>query len=343
MSEKTEQPTPKRLRQARERGDAPVSSVFTQAVSLLAALSVLPLAVGVISNQFRQHMLQILAHPERFMDFDRVALARAVLLGVIPLLGAAAATSLFVGLVQTGGWLNMSVLSHGLARLNPIAQLRSLFSLERSIALLRAVCLMAVALGLVALIARRDLGLLLAQAGNLPGSAELGLALSRRLLWSAALLSLSFGVLDVWLQHRAFLRRNRMSREEVRREHREAEGDPEQRAARRRAHMELLNRATLEAVRTASVVVTNPTHLAVALRYHEGTDAAPVVVCQGDAELARRIVEVARQYNVPVVRDIPLARALFELEHDSEIPEELYEATAEILRAITEAERDGQP
>jgi len=338
MSEKTEEPTPKRLRQARERGDAPISSVLTQAFGLLTALSVLPLAVEVTFAQFRQQVQQVLGHPERFTEFDRMGMARAVLVGVVPLLGTAALTSLFVGLVQNGGWLNTAWLSQGLSRLNPAAQLKSLFSLERGIALARALCVMALTFGLVTLMGRRELGRLLAQAGDLPASAALGLLLSRRLLWSAALLSLTFGVLDLWLQHRSFYRRNRMTRDEVRREHREAEGDPELRAARRRAHMELLNRATLEAVRTATVIVTNPTHLAVALRYREGSDPAPVVVCQGDAELARKIVEVARQHNVPVVRDIPLARALFELENDTEIPEELYEATAEILRAISEAE-----
>ncbi len=125
-----------------------------------------------------------------------------------------------------------------------------------------------------------------------------------------------------------------MSKAEVKREHKESEGDPQQKAARERAHHELLASATIANVRKASVVVVNPTHLACALRYdEEDGDEAPVLVASGQGELAAKIVEAARQYGIPVLQDIPLARALIELEVGAAIPEALYEAVAEILRA----------
>ena len=126
-----------------------------------------------------------------------------------------------------------------------------------------------------------------------------------------------------------------MSKDEVRREHKEAEGDPQHKAARERAYHELLAQATVANVRTASVVVVNPTHLACALRYDEKEgDEAPVVVASGEGELAARIVREAEAYGVPVVRDVPLARALVELQVGEVIPEALYEAVAEVLREI---------
>jgi FlhB-like protein len=130
-----------------------------------------------------------------------------------------------------------------------------------------------------------------------------------------------------------------MTRDELRRESRENEGDPELRAARHRAHQEVLNSAAIHAVKSASVVIVNPTHLAVALRYQEHEDAAPCVLAQGQGDLARRIVEAAHAYGVPVVRDVPIARALSELEVGDEIPEALYEAVAEILKEVWSAEQ----
>jgi type III secretion protein U len=110
-------------------------------------------------------------------------------------------------------------------------------------------------------------------------------------------------------------------------------------AARHRAHKEMLASAAIHAVREATVVIVNPTHLAVALRYQEQEDAAPCVLAQGQGDLARRIIEAAHAYGVPVVRDIPIARALSELELGDEIPEALYEAVAEILKEVWSAEQ----
>jgi flagellar biosynthesis protein FlhB len=146
---------------------------------------------------------------------------------------------------------------------------------------------------------------------------------------------LLLGALDVVVTRRAWLRRLRMSKEEIARELKDSEGDSHLRAARERAHRELLAQATLASVRDASVVVINPTHLACALRYDETCgDRAPVVVATGQGDLAAGIVGAARAFGVPVVEDMPLARALFELSEGEPVPESLYEAVAEILREV---------
>jgi flagellar biosynthesis protein FlhB len=123
-----------------------------------------------------------------------------------------------------------------------------------------------------------------------------------------------------------------MTKAEVKREHRESEGDPQLKAARERAHHEMLAAATIANVQRATVVIVNPVHIACALRYEETEDDAPVVVASGHGDLAAQIVTAARAYGVPVLQDIPLARALVELEVGTAIPEALYEAVAEILR-----------
>lgn len=128
-----------------------------------------------------------------------------------------------------------------------------------------------------------------------------------------------------------------MTTEEVKREHREAEGEPQAKRERQRVHREIVEHGILEEVRRADVLVVNPTHVAVALRYEEeegeGEDAAPEILAKGQDHLAKRMIEAAREAGVPVMRDVPLARSLFELEVGVEIPETLYEAAAAVLSA----------
>jgi len=151
-------------------------------------------------------------------------------------------------------------------------------------------------------------------------------------------LGLLLGLLDVLVTRGAWKRRLRMTPDEVKRERRDAEGDPETKAARARAHQEMLAQAAIANVRNATVVVVNPTHLACALRYDgPGGDVAPVVVASGEGDFAEQIVRAARDYSVPVLQNVPLARALVELRVGDTIPEALYEAVAEILGELARA------
>lgn len=126
-----------------------------------------------------------------------------------------------------------------------------------------------------------------------------------------------------------------MTKQEVKQESRETEGDGSQKGERRRLHAELLEDAMLHRVRTADVVIVNPDHLAVALRYDpDEEDDAPLVIAAGRNLLAARIVAEARRHGVPVLREVELARSLVGVELGSQIPEELYEAVAEILKVV---------
>ena len=134
-----------------------------------------------------------------------------------------------------------------------------------------------------------------------------------------------------------------MTKHEVREEYKETEGNPLHKSLRRQMHREILLQSIMEAVRRANVVVVNPTHLAVALRYERGAMNAPVVVAKGAELAAARIRELAKESHVPVTRDVSLARALYELEVDEEVPEELYEAVAVVLRWVYQlAEERGE-
>jgi flagellar biosynthesis protein FlhB len=251
-----------------------------------------------------------------------------------PLLLAGSAAALCVGLLQTGGVITLGKLAPDFSRVNPASGLRNLVSYERLLSVLRAMIL-ALLVGWLVVTSVLEHGRELANStGNTAGASVFAAVLVRRLLWLAALAGLVLAVLDVAVTRRGWLKRLRMTKDEVRREAREAEGDPEIKAQRRRAHQEMISAAALNAVRDATVLIINPTHIAIALRYLEDQDQAPQVLAQGRGDLALKMIDAARAYGVPVVRDVPVAHALEALQVGDEIPEALYEAIAEILREI---------
>jgi flagellar biosynthesis protein FlhB len=266
-----------------------------------------------------------------------------VLALVLPALSAAGLAAAAAHVAQSGGIFALARLAPKLEKLNPIAGLRGLVSGPRLFGVVRALA-GGSAVAWLAWTGVRSRVIDLARLGARPHDplleSRLGVVVADvagALAWRAALVGLALGAVDLLVTRRAWRKRLRMSKEEVKREYKETEGDPEIKAARERAHREHLAQASIANVRAASVVIVNPTHLASALRYDEKEgDEAPVVVASGEGDIAARIVEAARAYGVPVVRDVPLARAIAELGIGEVIPEALYEAVAEILREIAE-------
>lgn len=334
---KTEEPSPRRLRKARDEGDSPISQALGQGAGLLVALFLVPLALGSTARRAAELYRAALAgsSPESapaLLAIDVVALSA-------PLLAAVAFVAVAVGIVQTEGTVTGSRLAPDLARLNPVEGLKNLFRGERLLSVLRAL----IAGGVVAwygwTLLTSHATDFAESSGNAQAAVPLIDVLGHKLGWVAAAVGLVLGFVDLVIVRQAWRKRHRMTKDEVRREYREAEGDPELKAKRKRAHQEALAGSIVNAVKEATVVIVNPTHLACALRYLEEEDGAPKLVAQGQGELARRIVEAAHAYGIPCVQDVPVARALAELEIGDEIPEALYEAVAEILREVFEREQ----
>jgi flagellar biosynthesis protein FlhB len=346
VSDKTEQATPRRQRKAREEGDSGASPYAAQALAFVAAVALAPAAIRSLaehaSDDLRTALARAASHEAALaLRVDATAVALTVVALAAPLLlavGIAAGAALAV---QTGGVVASRRLTPRLERLNPIEGIKALFSATRLFAIARSLLAAAV----VALLAWQALKGAIIDVARLAGRAQwtgiVAADVASSLAWRAALVGLALGAVDLLVTRQSWLRRLRMTKDEVRREHRDSEGDPQLKAARERAYHELLAQAAVANVRQASVVVVNPTHIACALRYdEEHGDEAPVVVASGEGDLAARIVKAAHDYGVPVVRDVPLARALVELSIGDAIPEALYEAVAEILRELMEEEGD---
>jgi len=268
---------------------------------------------------------------------EPLAAARAALLvageTAAPTCVAAFAATAIAGAIQAGGVLSLDAVLPRLDRLAPWAGLRRLLSPAQGVRVAAAVVKTALTLAL----AWRSLASAagsVAQAPRLHPRALLALV-GRPLLDLAlqlAALGLVFGLLDLFLVRRRFRRSLMMTREEVERELREDEGDPQRREELHRLHRAL---ASAGPVFRAAVVVVNPTRVAVALGHRRDADEAPVVLAKGLGDAASRIRALARRAGVPVVRDVALARALFRLaEVGEEIPEELYQAAAVLLARV---------
>jgi len=334
--DRSEAATPRRLERAREAGQTALSQEAAPFAVLAIGALLLSMAAPVAARVLLARLSSLLMAPPSTPPAMALhaALSAAFLLAIPFLLVCAAAGTIAV-LAQTGGMVNLNALVPDLARLDPRRGLRQIGS---STALLNGgkALLKLAAAGTVAWIVLSDAVPML-PAAMFWDPATLLDRVAREVLRVTLALAGAQGALagfDIVRARIAFAGDVRMSRQEVKDEHKETEGDPQIKARIRRLRMQRAKRRMLKAVPKAAVVVTNPTHYAVALAYQRGGTAAPRVVAKGVDSLALRIREVAREHNVPVVANPQLARTLHALELDREIPQELYQAVAEVIAYV---------
>lgn len=336
MSEKTEQATEKKLREARKRGQVPKSRELSSAVVLLTLTVALvsaaaPLQAG-FGTLFDLSLASMHQGPDATLRALRASLALASSL-VLPVLLAGMFSGVALTFLQVGPLLTFEPIAPDFTRLDPVKGLRQVFSLKRLVELLKSLALLAIVVGVAWYTMRAALRGMLALV-LAPGHAvlhSLGLV-GEQLFMRVGLALLGVGVLDLLYQRWQFQRDQRMSKDEVKREYKSAEGDGQLKHERKRVHQEIVEHQTLEQVRGADALIVNPTHLAVAIHYDQDGEGAPEVLTKGADHLAQKMIAAAREAGVPVLRDVPLARSLYELSIGEEIPEALYDAVAAILQ-----------
>lgn len=337
-AERTEAPTPRRIREARRRGEVSKSQeVVSIGVLLMAVLALRLTGPALWANMsgLLRDGLMTNVHGDLTVDaagqLGRDALRRtALLLG--PLLGVAVASAVALNVGQTGLLLSTERLKPRLDHLNPLQGVRRILSPDGLVQLAKALLKMGVVAFVVTYTIRGQLHQIAALATvGVAEATVLTFRLAFDIALRAALVLFVLSVADYAWQRRKHMKQLRMTRQELKQELKESEGDPHVRAAQRRRRESLLNRM-IAAVPTADVVVTNPVHVAVALKYDAATMHAPVVVAKGERLVAQRIKQVARDAGVPVLEEPPLARALFSSTNVGQpIPVNLYHAVAEVL------------
>jgi flagellar biosynthetic protein FlhB len=342
QQDRTEQPTPKRLEEARRHGDIPRSrDLSTAAVSMAGAVSIL-LAGGVASGRFYDMMrTSFVIAPRQALDEGYMLQALGehsfhALLACAPIFGAIVLAAVLAPLML-GGW-SFSVESFlpNFSRLSPEAGFKRMFSSQAAVELMKSLAKFAVVALVAVLVLRYDTKQLLSLGTEPPMRAAMhaGKLCAQAFLALAASL-LVIAAIDAPYQLWQYGRRMRMSRQEIRREMKESEGAPEIKNRIRQAQQEMARRRMMQEVPKADVVVTNPTHYAVALRYDENRMRAPIVVAKGAGEIAARIREIAAEHKVALFEAPPLARVLYRsVDIGAEIPSALYVAVAQVLTYI---------
>jgi flagellar biosynthetic protein FlhB len=340
-NQKTEQPSQRKLQHARSRGQVAQSREINSWI-MLATGSALILLLGPSLTRNLQHSLARLLDPTSLLAADGVRWeALRPLLGDIAgafILPAAAvvAAALAGSLIQNGLVLAFDKIGFDFAHLSPIKGFTRLFSLRSAGEFFKSLVKVA---GITATI----LWMLTPEIDRLPLlpaltamalPAELHHLLQRLALCVLVALA-ALAIFDYGYQRMMFMQGMRMSRPEVKEEHKQAEGDPVIKARLRQVRMERARRRMMAAVPGASVVITNPTHYAVALKYAVGDKGAPKLVAKGADLVAQRMREIARENDVPLVENPALARSLYGcVELDQEIPPEHYRAVAEIINYV---------
>lgn len=341
-SEKTEQPTPKRLEKARAKGQVPQSEELASVAILLVLVAVITMISPNLMHWAQMELREGLsAQSSVFSDAGTfIAFAYRKTLGLLmimsPILAALAATSVAASIAVGGLNFAPGALEFKFNQLNPIAGFGKLVNGRSLVRLLMSI----LKLILVSLIAWKYLW------DKLPVLASL------RWAWSGQMLSvigevilglmtrmgvalLVVAIADTFYQKWKYRQDLKMTRQEVKQEHKDLEGSPEIKGRIRKIQFETAAKRMLKEVPKATVVLVNPTHVAVALRYESKTMTAPVMVAKGADHMAEKIREIARAYGVPIVSRPELARTIFATVDPGEpIPENLYVAVAEVLALI---------
>jgi len=343
--EKTEDATHRRLDEAREKGQVAFSAeVMTGATLAGAGFTLLLLgsalansAGGLVLNSFVQ--VGELARSELgVLEFQQIfsGAAKHIMPAFVGMVLPVVFVAILVGYSQIGIRIAPKAIAFDLAKLNPIQGMQRLFSVKAVMRLVTSILKITVIMSTMGFFAWRGLQTVTPLAGaDLGPSMVMVGKLASKAAIAGVIAILALSVFDIWFQRAQFARDMRMSKQEVKDEQKSSDGDPLVRSRIRQLQREVASRRMMQDVPKATVVVTNPTHFAVALSYENGNPQAPRVVAKGVDEVAARIRQVAREAGVLVYEDPPLARALHrEVEIGDEIPEDLFQAVAGVLAYV---------
>lgn len=340
--EKTEQPSPKRLREAREKGQVARSKDFNTTIALLCTA----LGFLIFGKQLSHQLTLMMKHSFEFdtevimtpvVSLERLFfLTKMAFWALVPLLIMMFLVSLAAPLIM-GGWVfSAQVLQPKLSRLNVLQGLKRMVSLKNFVEMIKSFFKFVLVAGVAILVLKSQIPLLLALA-HAPIETAISsgalIVVKCFVLVSASLLLIA--MVDVPFQLYVHNKTMKMTKQELRDEYKETEGKPEVKSAIRRAQQEIARRRMMAEVPKANVILTNPTHYAIAIIYKEKGNRAPIVVAKGKGLIAFQINKVAKEHEIPIISVPPLARALyFSTKLNAEIPRGLYVAVAQVLAYV---------
>lgn len=349
MGEKTEKATPKKLKDAKKKGQVAKSQDLPAAFTFIASVAIVLGLSNILYHQLADFLVGT------FRSVTSPDLGHAILnlfykanevifFASIPTLGLVTMIGVIVTFVSVGPVFAPEVFKFDIKKFNPVDNLKAKFKLKTLVELLKSLLKIGIASYLIYTVMLKSIPVLI-QTVSLPISGALIIFHSFliEVLIKVGLFFIIIAIADYIYQKHTFAKEMMMEKFEIKQEYKNSEGDPHIKGKRRQIAQEIAyQEGPTGGVRKAQAVVTNPTHLAVAIGYEKDIDAAPYILAMGKDLLADRIIKAAEQYNIPVLRNISLAHKLWdEGEIYEYVPEETYEALSEILRWVASLEEEG--
>lgn len=340
MNEKTEKPTPTKLRKAREEGQVAHSKDLTQTILMAALMGYMLVDAPAMATRLGE-MLIMPAHLMT-MEFEAAfnvllkEMARAFVALLLPFILIVIVMGLVVEMCQTGMLFAFKSLKPSGKKLNVVQNVKNMLGMKGLMEFLKSNIKIAVLSAVVYWVLSSEMPNLL----TLPHAGVNGVGVALVILLKSLFIQLTFAyaviaVADFAWQRHHYMKQQMMSIDEVRREYKEQEGDPHIKQERKHLHQQMLWDGAVTGARSSSVLITNPVHLAMAIRYRPGQDPLPVLLAKGEGVLARLMVKAAREAGVPILENVPLAWDLMRRGTVAQyIPQDLIVPVAEVLRVI---------
>lgn len=345
--ERTEKATPKRKRDMRKKGQVARSAELPQAVVLVIVISLLPSTIGHLTTVFTEDWHNALSEAAGPTPMKASVIFGQSLLhaagALAPVIFALTFASVGAQLIMAGPRPNMNQLKPKFERISPKQGIKRMLSKQVIWELIKTVGKVAILSALVYGVWQAGVADLLRTPRTLDATVGATAKVVKTMLWRIVALSIVIGLADAVVNKRRHLKVSRMTKQEVKDEYKQSEGSPQAKSAIRSRAQKLSRSRMIAAVAKADVILTNPTHFAVALQYEKGSPA-PIVVAKGADLVAKKIREEAAKHNVPVIENKPLARALFKaVEVGDVIPANFYRAVAEVLALVFKTKRNRAP
>jgi type III secretion protein U len=350
MGEKTEKATPKKLKDARKKGQVAKSQDFPSVFTFVTSVSLLlGLSATIYGNltSFITLAFTSVARPDLDV-FLGVLYGRAlytILITSLPIMVLTAMVGVLISFLMVGPGLSMEAFKPDIKKFNPISNLKGKFKMKTLVELIKSMLKISIAGYVIYGIMYSSLPVLTTAVSNPPGdSIWILYYFLIEVITKISLIFIVIAVADLLYQKQQFAKEMKMEKFEIKQEHKNSEGDPQVKGKRKEIAREIAySSGPAQTVKMAKAIVTNPTHLAIAIGYDQDEDPAPYILEMGEGQFANLLVKIAEQYDIPVMRNIPLAHALYEEGQVwAYVPEDTYEALAEIMRWLLSLEEDNE-
>ncbi len=350
MAEKSEKATPKKLRDARKKGQVAKSQDFPAAFTFVVSLALTLIFSKKIYDTLTTYMTVLFLGVNKELNLENMAgnyISQAVEIictTSVPIMGMTALTGVFVYFLIIGPLFSTQAMKPDIKRLNPIDNLKNIFKIKTFVELIKSIAKITGALILIYSVMTSSMDEIMSTvATNALGTALVFSDFLFKVIVRVGIFFLAIAIFDLVFQKRNFAKQMMMEKFEVKQEYKDTEGDPHIKGRRRQIAHEIAYQEGPSSVKRAKTVITNPVHLAVALEYKAGVDPAPKILTMGKGIVADKIISVAQQSSVPIMRNVPLAHELYEFGAISQfIPEKSYAAVAEILKWLAQLEEHGE-